>query len=138
MGDLAWVPRSCTLPTAERPLRVAEWDALFADGPVTLSRPEPLRLRLLLGPAEGPGPGPGAGPGPGSGPAERVRELAERESACCSFFTFTTGVTTGRDGAGDGDGGRTADDLWLEITVDQPHEAVLDALAARIAAAAER
>ncbi|MEV6153769.1 hypothetical protein AB0L53_25835 [Nonomuraea sp. NPDC052129] len=26
-----WVPSECTLPTAEQPLRVAEFDALFAE-----------------------------------------------------------------------------------------------------------
>ncbi|AUH41276.1 hypothetical protein [Streptomyces sp. CMB-StM0423] len=122
MSDLAWVPRSCTLPTAERPLRVAEWDALFAAGPVSLSRPGPLRLRLVL--ADGPGVG------------ERVRELAARESGCCSFFTFTTGTDTRRATGRHQD--RTAGRLWLDIDVDPAHAAVLDALAARIAAAAAR
>ncbi|MFF0723744.1 hypothetical protein [Streptomyces sp. NPDC004134] len=122
MSDLAWVPRSCTLPTAERPLRVAEWDALFAAGPVSLSRPEPLRLRLVL--ADGPGV------------AERVRELAAREGGCCSFFTFTTGPGAGGT-AGRG-GGRTAGTLWLDVAVDPAHAAVLDALAARIDAVAAR
>ncbi|WP_326797701.1 hypothetical protein OG946_21640 [Streptomyces sp. NBC_01808] len=122
MSDLAWVPRSCTLPTAERPLRVAEWDALFAAGPVSLSRPEPLRLRLVL--AGGPEVG------------ERVRELAERESGCCSFFTFTTGRGTDRVAGRHRD--RTAGRLWLDIAVDPAHAAVLDALAARIDAVAAR
>ncbi|MEU9473975.1 hypothetical protein AB0D78_47270 [Streptomyces avermitilis] len=26
-----WIPASCTLPTTEQPLRVAEFDALFAE-----------------------------------------------------------------------------------------------------------
>ncbi|GAA2661026.1 hypothetical protein GCM10010400_19480 [Streptomyces aculeolatus] len=116
MSDLAWVPQSCTLPTAERPLRVAEWDALFAEVPAAVSRPEPLRLRLVL--ADGPGV------------AERVRELAERESGCCSFFTFTTD----RDGD-DGDG---TGSMSLDIAVDPAHAAVLDALAARIDTAGRR
>ncbi|HEX4811142.1 MAG TPA: hypothetical protein VFV66_00105 [Nonomuraea sp.] len=29
--DLGWAPSACTLPTAEQPPRVAEFDALFAD-----------------------------------------------------------------------------------------------------------
>ncbi|MEO3767074.1 hypothetical protein [Streptomyces sp. B8F3] len=126
MSDLAWVPRSCTLPTAERPLRVAEWDALFAERQVSLSRPEPLRLRLV------PAGGPGA--------EERVREPAERESGCCAFFTFASGrVTDGVTGSVTGRGGdRTGGRLWLDIAVDRAHEAVLDALAARIDALAER
>lgn len=114
MSDLAWVPQSCTLPTAERPLRAAEWDALFAERRASPSRPEALRLRVVL--ADGPGVG------------ERVRELTERESGCCSFFTFATGRDEDRHG------GR----LWLDITVDPAHAAVLDALAARIGAGAQR
>lgn len=39
MTDLAWVPQSCTLPTQEQPLRVAEWDALFSERLTSLSRP---------------------------------------------------------------------------------------------------
>lgn len=63
-----------------------------------------MRLRLDL--ADGPGV------------EERVRELVERESGCCSFFTFTT--TPGEDVIG------------LDIAVDSAHEPVLDALAARV------
>ncbi|MFW6723549.1 hypothetical protein ACHZ98_26010 [Streptomyces sp. MAR4 CNY-716] len=129
MSDLAWVPESCTLPTAERPLRVAEWDALFAEVPASVSRPEPLRLRLRL--ADGPGV------------AERVRELAERESGCCSFFTFTTDRDGGVGDDGDGDGGDGGDgdrtgSMSLDIAVDPAHAAVLDALAARIDTAGRR
>ncbi|MFJ9813373.1 hypothetical protein ACIRTB_34660 [Streptomyces sp. NPDC101158] len=110
MSDLAWVPQSCTLPTEERPLRVAEWDALFSERLTSLSRPEPLHLRLNL--ADGPGI------------EEWVRDLVARESGCCSFFTFIT--TPG------------ADVIRLDISVDQAHEPVLDALAARTAAAREQ
>ncbi|MFD7460714.1 MULTISPECIES: hypothetical protein [unclassified Streptomyces] len=105
MSDLAWVPQSCTLPTEERPLRVAEWDVLFSERLASSSRPEPFRLRLELA----------AGPGI----EERVRDLAGRESGCCSFFTFTT--TPGEDLIG------------LDIEVDAAHDAVLDALAVRTA-----
>ncbi|MFE1289220.1 hypothetical protein [Streptomyces sp. NPDC058751] len=110
MNDLAWVPQSCTLPTEERPLRVAEWDALFSERLRSLSRPEPLRLRLDL-----------AG---GPGVEERVRDLVERESGCCSFFAFT--ITPGEDL------------VQLVIAVDQPHAGMLDAIAARTAAAGEQ
>ncbi|MER7951943.1 hypothetical protein ABTY59_31590 [Streptomyces sp. NPDC096079] len=106
MGDLAWVPQSCTLPTEEQPLRVAEWDGLFAERLTAVSRPGPLRLRLDL-----------AG---GRGVEERVRDLAEREGGCCSFFSFT--VTPGEDLIG------------LDIAVDQQHVTVLEALTARTAA----
>ncbi|MFE7707284.1 hypothetical protein ACFU6I_16080 [Streptomyces sp. NPDC057486] len=110
MSDLAWVPQSCTLPTEERPLRVAEWDALFAERMTSLSRPQPLHLRLEL-----------AG---GEGVEDRVRDLVERERGCCSFFTFTT--TAGQDV------------VRLDIAVDQAHEPVLHALAAWTAAAGEQ
>ncbi|WAZ19218.1 hypothetical protein STRCI_000253 [Streptomyces cinnabarinus] len=106
MSDQVWAPESCTLPTEERPLRVAAWDGLLRERLTSLSRPEPLRLRLEL-----------TG---GPGVEERVRDLVERERGCCSFFTFTT--TSGDDLIG------------LDIAVDPAHEAVLDALAARTAA----
>ncbi|MFK0238066.1 hypothetical protein [Streptomyces vinaceus] len=110
MSDLEWVPQSCTLPTEDRPLRVAEWESLFDARLTSLSRPGPLWLRLDL-----------AG---GPGVEERVRDLAEREDGCCSFFSFT--VTPGEDLIG------------LDITVDRQHAVVLDALTARIAAGGPR
>ncbi|MGW0916957.1 hypothetical protein ACWD1Z_35400 [Streptomyces sp. NPDC002784] len=110
MTDMDWVPpRSCTLPTEERPLRVAEWDGLFAERLKELSRPGPLRLLLDLGSdnsADG-----------------RVRELVEKESGCCSFFAFTVTADTGT--------------LLLDISVEEVHAPVLDALAARAGAAGE-
>ncbi|MFJ6782482.1 hypothetical protein [Streptomyces yangpuensis] len=106
MSDPAWVPQSCTLPTEERPLRVAEWDGLFAERLTSLSRLGPLRLRVDL-----------AG---GPGVEERVRDLVGREAGCCSFFSFT--LTPGEYVIG------------LDIAVDPAHEPVLDALVARTAA----
>lgn len=69
------VPEACTLPTAEQPVRLAEFDELFA----TVHRVDPVsathaRLHLI-----------GA-----AGLAARVRDLTARETECCSFFTFTT------------------------------------------------
>ncbi|WP_406689407.1 hypothetical protein REH65_25380 [Saccharopolyspora sp. ID03-671] len=103
MTDLEWVPQSCTLPSAKRPLRVAEWDALLVTRLTEVSRPEPLRLRLELS--------------GGAGVHEQVSDLAGRESGCCSFFTFTT---TGDDTS-----------VHLDIAVDPAHEPVLNALAHR-------
>ncbi|MFF0502130.1 hypothetical protein ACFYUH_00805 [Streptomyces fimicarius] len=114
MAEPAWVPPSCTLPTEEQPLRVAEWDALFAERLTALSRPSALRLRLDL-----------AG---GQGVAERVRELASRESACCSFFTFAVSAA-----ASSGE-----DRVHLDVSVDEGHASVLEALAARAGAAVRR
>jgi hypothetical protein len=66
-----WAPDSCTLPSAERPLRVAEFKELFAF--VTRAeRRGPTRLDLVL-------------------PRDVVTaatDLARRESECCAFFTF--------------------------------------------------
>jgi hypothetical protein len=66
-----WAPESCTLPTAQRPLRMAEFDELFATVR-TSTRREPTQLQLVVPSA-----------------AElTARELADHESQCCSFFTF--------------------------------------------------
>jgi hypothetical protein len=109
MTNLDWVPASCTLPTKERPLRVAEWDALFAEHVRAVSRPEPLHVRLDLG--------------AGTGLEERVRDLVEREGGCCSFFTFTLVPD--------------AATVRLDVAVDEAHASVLDAVAARAAGAGQ-
>lgn len=67
-----WVPGTCTLPAAERPLRVAEFDALFATARWS-KRPQPTRLDLAIPPEA----------------QSTTRLLVERESGCCSFFTFS-------------------------------------------------
>lgn len=65
---------ACTLPTAQRPLRQQELTELFAAHVVRRERPATTRASLRL---EG-----------DAGLAARVRDLAERETACCSFFGF--------------------------------------------------
>lgn len=66
-----WARDACTLPTAERPLRVAEFDDLFTFV-VRVKRRAPERLDVVLRRiVEGP-----------------AHDLARRESECCSFFTF--------------------------------------------------
>lgn len=99
------MPQACTLPTAEQPLRVAEFDEVFASAVRGAERDGPSRLRLDLDPV--------------SGMAGRVAELAAAETGCCSFFTFTLTVAGGS--------------LVLEITVPLDQGGVLDALAARAA-----
>ncbi|MGW5381802.1 hypothetical protein [Nocardia sp. NPDC003963] len=101
----AWVPvQVCTLPTREQPLRVAEFDALFRDAARSIVRLSPTRLRVEL-----------------SANAEAAaRELAARESQCCSFFTF--GFTRGA--------GAEAP-VWMDIAVPAERFEVLDGLAAR-------
>ncbi|MFV2110843.1 hypothetical protein ACFHW0_00700 [Micromonospora sp. LOL_025] len=101
----AWVPEACTLPTPQRPLRLAEFDDLFATALRGQQRPAPTRLRWQLDPTA----------------EATARELTGRESACCSFFTFTF-VRAGGDG------------VELEVQVPAGHVGVLDALAARAAA----
>lgn len=72
---VAWAPvDACTLPTAEQPLREAEFNALFATALRGVERPEPTWLRLSLD----------AGPGVEA----TARDLIARESSCCSFFDF--------------------------------------------------
>jgi hypothetical protein len=98
-----WAPDACTLPTSERPLRVAEFDDLFTFV-VRSERVAPQRLDVML---------------------RRIveaaaRDLARRESECCSFFTFEF-ETVG-------------DDVVMHIAVPPEHVAVLDALEARVAA----
>jgi hypothetical protein len=66
-----WAPDACTLPTTERPLRVAEFDDLFRFV-VRAERRAPTLLDLVLRRiVEGP-----------------AKDLARRECECCSFFTF--------------------------------------------------
>ncbi|WP_203831234.1 hypothetical protein [Actinoplanes palleronii] len=102
--DLAWAPEACTLPTVDRPLRLAEFDDLFATALRGQQRVSPTLLRWHVDVA-----------------AEPVaRDLTGRESGCCSFFTFSF--------APDGDAVR------LDVEVPDAHVAVLDALAVRAAA----
>jgi hypothetical protein len=96
---------ACTLPTADRPLRVAEFDDLFANALRGQQRLSPTWLRWHLEPAA----------------SSFARDLTARESACCSFFSF--------DFAPDGAL------LRLDVQVPAAHAAVLDALAGRATAA---
>jgi hypothetical protein len=102
--DAVWAPAACTLPTVDRPLRLAEFDDLFTTALHGQYRTLPTALRWLLDPAAEP----------------TARDLTARESACCSFFTFTY---------------RPADDhVQLDVVVPAEHVDVLDVLAARAAA----
>ncbi|WP_328424082.1 hypothetical protein [Streptomyces sp. NBC_00443] len=80
---------------------MAEFDSLFVDALLDVDRQEPGRLRLVLdGTAE-----------------ERARDLAQRETACCSFFTFDFHGEAGR--------------LLMDISAPTEHAPVVEALAAR-------
>ncbi|AKP60077.1 MULTISPECIES: hypothetical protein [Mycobacteriaceae] len=97
-----WVPDSCSLPTVDRPLRVAEFDGLFGQSVLRSVRVSATRLDLVL-----------------AADAEAAaRDLAAREVGCCSFFRFDF------DTAGS--------DVVISIGVPPSHTDVLDALAQRI------
>ena len=67
------VTDACTLPTPERPLRLAEFDRLFGETVRRVARLDgAVRLHLVGGP----------------GLLGRVHDLVARESQCCSFFSF--------------------------------------------------
>lgn len=102
MSTFDWAPDACTLPTVEQPLRIAEFDELFAGSLRGLDRVEPTRLRLRLDAAA----------------EAAARDLTAREASCCSFFTFD--LTAGVDG-----------ELTLDVSVPTSYVEVLDALARR-------
>nr|BFE59977.1 hypothetical protein GCM10020063_045030 [Dactylosporangium thailandense] len=103
------IPDACTLPAADRPLRLAEFDALFGTAARTVTTLSPTHARLhLTGPA---------------GLEATVRDLAARETACCSFFTFTVTPQPVEDGEA----------LVLDVEVPAAHTGVLASLAARAA-----
>jgi len=103
-NEQVWVPEACTMPTAERPLRLAEFDELFATALGGQQRLSPTALRWRLDPAA----------------AQTARDLTGRESSCCSFFSFTFTL------AGHA--------VQLDVEVPPAHVDVLDALAERAAA----
>lgn len=97
------VAEACTLPTAERPTRSAEWGSLFREVLATGSLGA-QRGRLVF---------------PEDAALEtRARDLASKETSCCSFFTFEFGE--GVDAAG-------ARTMTLDVSVPPSQSAVLDA-----------
>lgn len=76
----SWAPAACTLDEADRPAREQEFASLFASAVRSAQRPNPTTLHLVLDPAF----------------AAEARDLAARESGCCSFFEFAfTDAPTG-------------------------------------------
>ena len=65
-----WAPDACTLPTAERPLREAEFDDFFTTSVRAVHRHDATALRLDLEPS--------------ADVAARAANLAVRETGCCS------------------------------------------------------
>lgn len=97
----SWVPEVCLLPTAELPLRQRQFDELFATSLWGSARVSPTVLRWSLDPAV----------------ESRARDLAARETECCSFFDFTFS----RDEAA----------LQVDVRVPAAQVQVLDGLAER-------
>lgn len=117
------VAEDCTLPSLEQPLRVAEFDRLFAAHLVGLRWVGTTRVRLELAVRSSP-----------DGQAEAldqlratVRDLTDRETSCCSFFTFTLEAARGLGAAAADDGAG----LVLDVEVPPGREPVLVALASR-------
>lgn len=96
---MTWIPLSCMLPTEQQPLRVAEFDTLFADSLRGVEPLSPTKTRLTLDAASEPA----------------ARELTARETRCCSFFVFSFA----RDQTGL---------LLMDVAVPDRHVRVLDAL----------
>ncbi|MGW5440771.1 hypothetical protein [Nocardia asteroides] len=85
----------------QQPIRIAEFDRFFTDSTHSVRRVSPTQLELLVDPA-----------------AEALaRELAGRESSCCSFFTFDFAQADGH--------------LVMGVGVPSAYVEVLDAFAAR-------
>ena len=104
-----WVPEACTLPTIEQPLRMAEFDTLFAASLRAVERSSARHARLVLAGDET--------------LAARVKHLAAAETSCCSFFSFTlTPLTHDR---------ADASVVALDIEVPPTHSDVLAALVGR-------
>jgi hypothetical protein len=101
--DVTSVPEACTLPTVQRPLRMAEFDRLFALATAAdrLS-PEQVRIALPSSPQV----------------AAQAADLVVRETRCCSFFTFSLTASAGR--------------LHLDVTVPDTQAQVLDAILGRV------
>src|SRR5690242_17934964 len=95
--------QECTLPPAELPRRLAEFDTLVATALVDAVRTGPTGARLRF-----------AGP---AGLSSALRDLAARERQCCTFFEFTVSA------AGDA--------VQVEVAFPPAYAAVLDELLAR-------
>ncbi len=104
---MTWVPEACTLPTVEQPLRVAEFDDLFATAVRPAERLAPTELRIHLP--------------PGHETVSITRDLIAKETGCCSFFSF--------------DIVPSATETELDVRVPDARTAVLEAMQQRAEAA---
>jgi len=97
--------RACTLPAADLPGRLAEFDAAFAAGLRRAEVISPTHARLVFTADRA--------------QAEALAGLLDRESQCCSFFTF--------------DQRAEGDLVTVDVTVPPGHAETLAALAGRAA-----
>lgn len=98
--DLSPVLDACTLPTPAQPLRIQEWQGLFATGALGVERLGAYQVRIALRPTPE--------------VAAAAGDLTVRETECCSFFTFALTASAGA--------------LHLDVTVPPSQAAVLTAL----------
>lgn len=102
-SEAAWVATdACTLPSADRPARLAEFEGLF-ESLRGLRRQNPRWLRLRLDDAEV--------------VEQRARDLTAREASCCSFFIF--------------DVHREPGEVVVDVRVPEDRVMVLDGLTAQ-------
>jgi hypothetical protein len=102
--ELDLVPDACTLPTAEQPLRLAEFDRLFGSVSAAVERRGPQTARISFPPQPE--------------IAAQAADLVVRETRCCSFFTFSLTATGGA--------------LHLDVTVPESQTAVLESVLGRV------
>jgi len=97
------IPHSCTLPTAERPVRLAEFDRLLGLAAST-KRHGATHLSFSFPDADG--------------TFDRALDLTARESSCCSFFDFEVARGAGR--------------VLVGVRVPEQHADILDSLESRL------
>lgn len=104
LDDDVWAPPACTLPTEDRPLRVAEFDDFFTADVIRRVSATPGQLVVEVR--------------ADAAAAVRAASLAVRETACCSFFTFDLAISNSA--------------VALTIGTGPEHENVLAALGERV------
>lgn len=105
----SWVPaEACTLPTAEQPLRLAEFDDLFSAALRSVRRHDETLLLINLESSPG--------------VEDRARDLTSREADCCDFFSFNVQ--------------RGGDQVVGQVRVPSSRAMVLDGLESQARAAA--
>ena len=111
--DMWTVGEFCRLPTADRPLRAAEFDQLFHDQIAVPRRLDAQRVEFTFDGADD--------------LYDQVTDLVARETACCSFFDFSI-TQHAAEGAAESA-------VVLRVGVPESRRDVLDALTNRAAAA---